>query len=154
MTGLLVIDIQNFYEKTLVNFKKTCENAGKIINKFRENNFPVFYIQHIKKVPVINKLVPLEKIKEFQIHESVKPVEGEPIIQKYHINCFRPQLLELCKGILYTHIQINIGIKIVAGYRIKLRQFYRKEIVESLVKCIFFANTNMASVLMNGPAPG
>ena len=70
MTGLLVIDIQNFYENMLVDFEKTCANAAKIINKFREDNLPIFYIQHIKKIPVLDKLVPLEKIEEFQIHKS------------------------------------------------------------------------------------
>lgn len=93
MTGLLVIDIQNFYENTLFDFEKTCVNAGKVINKFRGNKLPVFYIRHIKKVPVINKLIPLEKMKEFQIHESVNPLEGEIIIDKYFINCYRETTL-------------------------------------------------------------
>lgn len=96
MTGLLVIDIQNFYENMLVDFEKTCNNAGRIIDKFRKKKFPVFYIRHIKKVPVINKLTPLEKMKEFQIHESVKPLEGEIVIEKYFINSYRkPNCLKI-----------------------------------------------------------
>ena len=93
MTGLLVIDIQNFYENSLVDFEKTCTNAGKVIDKFRKNKLPVFHIRHIKKVPVINKIIPLEKMREFQIHDNVKPLEGELIIDKYFINCFRETTL-------------------------------------------------------------
>jgi nicotinamidase-related amidase len=93
MTGLLVIDIQNFYENMLVDFEKTSTNAGKIIDKFRKNKLLIFYIRHIKKIPVINKLISLEKMKEFQIHESVKPLESEFVIDKYFINCYRETVL-------------------------------------------------------------
>ncbi len=126
MTGLLVIDIQNFYENTLADFEKTCINANKVIGKFRKKKDPVFYIQHIKKVPIINKVIPLEKMKELQIHESVKPIEGEIVIQKYHVNCYRETiLLEKLKeknikslvicGMM-THMCVDAGVRASNDY--------------------------------------
>jgi len=126
MTGLLVIDIQNFYEKKLVNFHETCENASKVINLFRDKKLPVFYIQHIKELPVINKVIPINKIKTLNIHKSVRPLEDEIIIQKYFINSFREtNLLELLnknkiKKIvvcgMMTHMCVDAAVRALNDY--------------------------------------
>lgn len=48
--ALILIDIQNFYFKEgqsrLSDPEKAADNAKKILDYFRENNKPVFFIKH------------------------------------------------------------------------------------------------------------
>lgn len=89
--ALIVIDIQNDYFENgaieLINPVEASLKARKIIDFFRENNFPIAHIQHLSADPNMPIFVP--KTFGSEIHENVKPLEGEKVIQKYYPNSFR-----------------------------------------------------------------
>jgi len=78
-TALLLIDIQDFYfpggNLPLENPETAGMNAGLILNRFREKQEMVIHVRH-----------------NFEpggdIHEYVRPVEGEKVITKNQVNAF------------------------------------------------------------------
>ena len=78
-TGLLIIDIQDFYfpggKAQLVNPEAAGMNAGLVLNKFREEGLPVYHVRHNAE--------PGGKI-----HDYVKPVKGEAVFSKDDVNAF------------------------------------------------------------------
>jgi len=76
---------------------------------------------HIKSIPVIDKLIPLEKLPVMQIHKSVKPVNNETVIMKYDINCFKDtKLLEYLRELkieklvicgMMTHMCVDAAVR-------------------------------------------
>lgn len=79
-TALLIIDVQNFYFPgggyDLVNPEPASLNAAKLLKKFRHEKNLIIHIRHNAK-------------SKADIHENVKPLEGEKIISKNHVNSFR-----------------------------------------------------------------
>ena len=79
-TALLIIDIQEFYFpgdfSELVNPEKASLNAQKLFVEFRKKNKHVIHIKH-------------NVDKQGEIHNNVKPIEGEKIICKDEVNCFK-----------------------------------------------------------------
>src|SRR5882672_11422832 len=53
--------------------------AGELLKIWRENNLPIFHIQHCSSIPtsLLNETNPGNEFKEI-----VKPMAGEPIIKK------------------------------------------------------------------------
>jgi len=91
-SGLILIDIQNDYFPggyiELFGMDWATQNAQRLLNYFRENQLPIFYIQHfIKAEPVTNPFV--QGTTGVEIHESVKPLKNELVIPKYYLNSFR-----------------------------------------------------------------
>jgi nicotinamidase-related amidase len=90
-TGLILIDIQNDYfpggNMELVAMERAAQNAGLLLNKFREKQFAVFHIQHVSKRPGATFFLP--NTKGVEIHKSVAPKPDEVIIEKYYPNAFR-----------------------------------------------------------------
>jgi nicotinamidase-related amidase len=87
--ALVIIDIQEFYfpggDAELVNPGQAAENAGKLLEYFRENEEPVVHVRHNYE-PGGN------------IHVSVAPKKGEKIISKDYANSFREtDLLEFLR---------------------------------------------------------
>jgi nicotinamidase-related amidase len=78
-TGLLIIDIQEFYfpggKAQLVEPEAAGMNAGLVLNRFREEGLPVYHVRH--------NFEPGGKI-----HEYVKPAAGEPVFSKDDVNAF------------------------------------------------------------------
>ena len=78
-TALIIIDIQDFYfpggAVELVEPEKAGEKAKILLNHFREKNKLVIHVRHNFE-PGGN------------IHELVKPIEGEKIFSKNEINAF------------------------------------------------------------------
>jgi nicotinamidase-related amidase len=78
-TALLIIDIQNFYfpggKAELVGAEEAAANAGKLLEAFRKKELPVIHVRHNFEPGG-------------EIHDSVKPAEGEIVISKDHANCF------------------------------------------------------------------
>lgn len=78
-TALLLVDIQDFYfpggRIQLDNPEMAGMNAGLLLNHFRKAGLPVYHVRH-----------------NFEpggdIHEYVKPLEGEPVISKDQVNAF------------------------------------------------------------------
>ena len=78
-TALILIDIQNFYfpggAVELVEPEKAAKQAKVLLDFFRENKGPIVHIKH-----------------EFnpggEIHDLVKPIEGEKVFAKKEVNAF------------------------------------------------------------------
>ena len=78
-TALILIDIQNFYfpggAAALVEPEQAAEKAKILLNYFRENNGLVVHVKH-----------------DFnpggEIHDLVKPFEGERVFTKKEVNAF------------------------------------------------------------------
>ncbi|MDD5363314.1 MAG: cysteine hydrolase family protein [Ignavibacteria bacterium] len=111
MKALLIIDIQNDYfdggRNPLNGSMQAAENAKKILDKFRNDKLPVIYIQHIALSPSATFFLPDTKGSE--IHELVKPLEGEKIFVKHFPNSFRET------GLLEYLRSLNISELVVCG---------------------------------------
>jgi len=109
--ALIVIDIQNDYFEggalPLVNPVKASLNARKVLDHFRTNNLPIAYIQHVSGNPEAFPVF-VEGTNGIEIHENVKPLEGEKVFQKYYPNSFRETgLLEYLKENDVTEVVIT-----------------------------------------------
>ena len=108
-TALLLIDIQNDYfpggAMELAGANEAGANAGKLLAAFRGKSLPVIHIQHVSIRPGATFFLP--GTKGMEIHESVRPVEGETIFQKNFPNAFRQTpLLEHLRGTGITNLVI------------------------------------------------
>lgn len=97
MPALIIVDIQNDYfpggRMTLVDIERAAENAGRLLEHFRKFGQPTFHIQHTWDDPSAPFFV--AGTPGAQIHESVAPKQGEPVIVKHFPNSFRgSKLLE------------------------------------------------------------
>ena len=107
--ALIVIDIQNDYFENgalpLVNPVEASINANKVIEHFRANNLPIAHIQHVSPegAPFMGP-----GTKGVEIHENVKPLEGEKVFQKNYPNSFRGTgLLDYLKENEVTEVVIT-----------------------------------------------
>ncbi|QOG01153.1 isochorismatase family protein [Flavobacterium sp. MDT1-60] len=96
--ALLLIDIQKEYFKNgaleLVNPIGASENAKKLLEHFRKENGTIIHVQHIsgEGVPFF-----VPGTKGIEIHENVKPLEGEKVIIKS----------EFCENAAYRIVRLN-----------------------------------------------
>ena len=83
--ALLVIDVQKglFQRSTpIYRAERVLENINILINKARQNDTPVIFIQHSNK----NTLV--KGSNAWQLHPEIQPLDDEDIIHKLHGNAF------------------------------------------------------------------
>jgi len=89
--ALLVIDIQNDYfpggAMELEGADAAGANAAKAIASFRQGGVPVFHVRHLSVRPGSTFFLPGTRGAE--IHASVAPRPGEPVIEKNFPNSFR-----------------------------------------------------------------
>lgn len=90
-TGLVLVDIQNDYfsggKMELVGMDEASAKAGELLAHFRHTDQPTFHIQHVFEGPDAPFFLPdTEGVK---INDSVKPFEGDTVIQKHYPNGFR-----------------------------------------------------------------
>ena len=89
--GLVLVDIQNDYfpsgKMELVEMERAAQNAANILKIFRQRQLPVFHIKHVSTRPGATFFLP--GTIGVNIHESVAPLDGEPIIEKQFPNSFR-----------------------------------------------------------------
>lgn len=94
--ALIIIDIQNDYFQggncELVNPIEASLKAKELLEYFRKNSMPIFHIQHINLREGAKYFLP--NTKGVQIHENVKPLENEIIIEKNFPNSFLKTKLE------------------------------------------------------------
>ena len=107
--ALVIIDIQNDYfpggAMELVGSVEASEVAAKIQQEFRNQGLPVINVQHIAKSPTAIFFLP--GTEGVEIHESVKPVDGELVIVKHSPNAFRETtLLESLRELEVTQLVI------------------------------------------------
>ncbi len=90
-TGLILVDIQNDYFPggcmELVGIIEASSKARDLLSFFRENQWPTFHIQHIATSERASFFLP--NTKGAEIHDSVKPLSTDIVIQKHQINSFR-----------------------------------------------------------------
>ena len=95
--ALIIIDIQNDYFQggncELVNPMEASLKAKELLDYFRKNKMPVFHVQHINLRKGATYFLP--NTKGVEIHENVKPLENEIIIQKNFPNSFLETNLEV-----------------------------------------------------------
>ena len=89
--GLVLVDIQNDYfpggRMELVAMEGASRNAANILKMFRQRQLPVFHIKHVSTRPGATFFLP--GTTGVNIHESVAPLDGEPVIEKRFPNSFR-----------------------------------------------------------------
>jgi nicotinamidase-related amidase len=126
--GLIIIDIQNDYfpngKMELEGSEQATQIAGRMLSFFRLRKLPVFHIQHIATGSSASFFLPGSTGAE--IHQSVKPLDGESIIQKHFPNSFRetslfPQLQQqniqqlLVAGMM-THMCVDATTRAATDY--------------------------------------
>lgn len=106
--ALIIIDVQKEYFENgaleLINPVPASENIKKILEHFRKENDTVVHVQHIsgEGIPFF-----VPGTQGVEIHENVKPLEGEKIITKQFPNSFRgTDLLEYLQSNEITHLVI------------------------------------------------
>ena len=92
-TALLIVDFQNDYFPTfpsakwpLDNTEAAAANGAKLLAAFRAQGLPVFHIRHEFSSADAPFFQPGSE--GAQIHASMLPLEGEPVILKHHVNSF------------------------------------------------------------------
>ena len=130
-TGLLLVDIQNFYfpggQIPLNGAEAAAKQAGHILKRFRRNGWAVFHVRHLSKKLAAS---PSKLDREWEIHDVVTPLPGESVVVKHHVSSFRgTRLDELLKaaGIrhlivagMQTHMCLEAAVRAAAdlGYRV------------------------------------
>ena len=94
--ALVIVDIQNDYfpggAHPLVGPEDAAAAARTLLDDCRDRGGAVVHVQHVAAEPDASFLRPGTAGAE--IHESVAPHEGEPIVQKAHPNAFLDTTLE------------------------------------------------------------
>lgn len=89
--GLIVVDVQNDYftggTMELVAMSAAASNCRRLLDSFRKKQAPVFHVQHIAAEAGATFFVP--NTQGCEIHESVKPLENEPVVIKHYPSAFR-----------------------------------------------------------------
>ncbi len=89
--ALILVDIQNDYfpggKMELSGMEDAAQKAQLLLQKFRDERSPIFYVQHISKRPGATFFQP--GTRGVEIHECLAPETGEKIITKHFPNSFR-----------------------------------------------------------------
>jgi nicotinamidase-related amidase len=109
-TALILIDIQNDYfpggKMELQGSTEAAINAARVLDRFRREGMPVIHIQHVSTRP--GSTFFLEGTEGMEIHNSVKPGEGETVLIKHYPNSFRETpLFEILKSLGVTNLMIS-----------------------------------------------
>jgi nicotinamidase-related amidase len=90
-TALLIIDVQNdYFPNGKMELYESIEASLRIkdlINYFRDKSMPVIHIEHVSTRP--GAIFFLPDTFGVEIHDNVKPIDGEKIIVKNFPNSFR-----------------------------------------------------------------
>ncbi len=90
-TGLILVDIQNDYfeggRMELVGMEAASMKVKELLSFFRDNRWPTFHIQHLATAKDATFFLP--ETQGVEIHASVQPRPGDPVIQKHYPNSFR-----------------------------------------------------------------
>lgn len=93
--ALLVVDMQNDYfpggRMELAGIEDAAGIVGQLLTGFRNRKLPIFYIQHKAANPGATFFLP--ETEGVNIHRSVAPQVGEPVIVKHFPNSFRETTL-------------------------------------------------------------
>lgn len=132
--ALVIIDIQNDYfpggRMELEGADAAAAHASSVLKKFREQKLPVFHVRHLSTRPGATFFLPGTPGAE--IHEKVKPQEGETVVEKNFPNAFRQTSLEeklKAQGVknlvvagMMTHMCVDASVRqaVDLGYKVTL----------------------------------
>jgi len=133
-TAQLITDLQNDYfpggTMELEGADAAAGKAASVLKDFRSRNLPVVHIRHLSVRPGATFFIPGTKGAE--IHESVKPLAGETVVEKNFPNSFRGTALQgelerldvknLVVAGMMTHMCVDATVRHAAdaGYKITL----------------------------------
>jgi nicotinamidase-related amidase len=96
MPALLLVDLQNDYfpggALPLEGIEAAAANARLALDAFRSRGLPVVHVQHLTTRPGATFFLPGTPGSE--IHATLAPTAGEPVVQKHFPNAFRGTGLE------------------------------------------------------------
>jgi nicotinamidase-related amidase len=98
-TGLILVDLQNEYfpggRMELTGIGAAAANARAVLDLFRDRGWPALHVQHLATQADAPLFTPGTSYVE--LHDSVRPLPGEPVIRKHFPNSFHqtPLLQEL-----------------------------------------------------------
>lgn len=97
--ALIIVDLQNDYFEggrcQLVGVEAAARNAALLLEKFRQNGWPVVHVRHEFDIDDAPFFEPGTQGAE--VHPSIQEMEGEPVVIKHQVNSFSDTPL---KGIL------------------------------------------------------
>jgi nicotinamidase-related amidase len=133
-TALVVIDLQNDYfpggSMELEGAEAAAANASSVLGNYRKSKLPVIHVRHLSVRPGATFFIP--GTRGADIHESVRPLAGETVVEKNFPNSFRAtglqQLLEkqgiknLVVAGMMTHMCVDASARHAAdlGYKVTL----------------------------------
>lgn len=133
-TALVIIDIQNDYfpggKMVLEGAEAAGAQAGAALAAFRAAHSPVFHVRHLSARPGATFFLPGTEGAE--IHASVRPAAGEPVLEKNFPNSFRGTDLDerlkksavkhLVVAGMMTHMCVDASVRQAAdlGYKVTL----------------------------------
>ncbi len=95
-TALLLVDVQNDYfaggAMPLDGMDRAAARAARLLAAFRERGLPIVHVRHLSVRPGATFFVP--GTPGADIHASVAPRAGEPVVEKNFPNAFRATDLE------------------------------------------------------------
>jgi len=110
-TGLLLVDLQNDYfpggAMELVGAEAAANRARELLQRFRAAGAPVWHVQHLAKRSGATFFLPGTPGAE--IHRSLQPEAGEPVVVKHFPNAFRET------GLLASLQEAGVGALVIAG---------------------------------------
>lgn len=89
--GLIIVDVQNDYFKggsmELVGMDEAAASCRVLLDAFRADSAPLFHVQHLATREGATFFVPGTPGAE--IHDSMTPAAGEPLVVKHYPSAFR-----------------------------------------------------------------
>ena len=90
-TGLILVDIQNDYfpggQMELVGMEQAGLKAKELLDSYRNNGWSTFHIQHHSVGKNATFFIP--DTQGVELHDYIRPLDTETVIQKYYPNSFR-----------------------------------------------------------------
>jgi nicotinamidase-related amidase len=133
-TALVIVDIQNDYfpggKMALEGSVEAADNARRLLAAFRGRGLPVFHVRHLSTRPGATFFVP--GTPGADIHSTVAPNPGEPVLEKNFPNAFRGTTLhddlartgtkQLVVAGMMTHMCIDTTVRAAfdLGYACRL----------------------------------
>ena len=131
--ALLIIDVQNDYfvhgKCQLYKPEIALDTIKCLLKRFRKQNLPVIYIQHVSMTQGTFFIPNTDGI---QIHNDIKPLDTETVIEKHYPNSFyetnlhhkliESEITELVVCGMMTHMCIDTTVRAAKdyGYQITL----------------------------------
>lgn len=129
--ALLIIDVQNDYFSNgkceLYKSEEALNTIQKLLESFRKQNLPVFYIQHVSTTQATFFIPETDGV---QIHKGIKPLDTETVIVKHYPNSFyetklqdelmKNEITDLVVCGMMTHMCVDTTVRAAKDYGYKI----------------------------------